>query len=118
MTSSRESRIAAGAHCLVRTIPAVAEVAQQLNQIPIGNLSRCFMREPADLFSASQCRRQADLCQSEANDEADIMIQAALRSMADQWLTLEKQIEWISETKARADAAQALPKVNVEPACR
>jgi hypothetical protein len=58
------------------------------------------MRELVDVVSASQCRRQADLCAAEAQYEADKMVQTALRSMADQWLTLEKQIEWIAETRA------------------
>jgi hypothetical protein len=30
------------------------------------------------------------------------MIQTALRSMADEWLTLEKQIEWIAEARTRS----------------
>ena len=54
------------------------------------------------MISASQCRQQADLCAAEAHREADIMVQTALRSMADAWLTLEKQIEWIAETRARS----------------
>jgi hypothetical protein len=60
------------------------------------------MRELVDLVSISQCRRQADLCAAEAQYEADMMIQIALLSMADQWLTLAKQIEWIAETRARS----------------
>lgn len=63
------------------------------------------MREPVDVVSASQCRRQADLCTAEAHREADTMVQTALRSMADQWLTLEKQIEWIAEMRARSTKA-------------
>jgi len=60
------------------------------------------MRELVDVISARQCRRQADLCNAEARCEADMAIQTTLLSMADQWLTLEKQIEWIAETKARS----------------
>ena len=63
------------------------------------------MRELVDAVSASQCRRQADLCITEARCESDTMIQIALLSMVDQWLTLEKQIEWIAETRARSTKA-------------
>lgn len=57
------------------------------------------MREPVDVVSAGGrqiCvprRRIAKLTR---------WFQTALRSMADQWLTLEKQIEWIAETRARS----------------
>jgi hypothetical protein len=60
------------------------------------------MRELVDMVSPSLCRRQADLCTAEARCEADAMIQTALRSMADEWLTLEKQIEWIAEARTRS----------------
>ena len=60
------------------------------------------MRALAEVISARQCRRQADLCHAEARGESDTMIQTALLSMADQWLTLEKQIEWIEQARARA----------------
>ena len=68
----------------------------------VRNSSLATMREPVDVVSASQCRRQADLCAAEAHCEADMMVQTTLRSMADQWLTLAKQIEWIAETRARS----------------
>ena len=67
-----------------------------------GNPARHPMRKRVDVISARQCRRQADLCNAEAHCEPDKTIQTTLLSMADQWLTLEKQIEWIAETKARS----------------
>jgi hypothetical protein len=63
------------------------------------------MRELVDVISASQCRRQADLCNVEAPSEPDPAIRNALLHMADQWLTLEKQIEWIAAMRTRFDHA-------------
>lgn len=59
------------------------------------------MRELVEVVSASQCRQQADLYNAEARYESDVMIQTALRSMADQWLTLERQIEWVEEARSK-----------------
>jgi hypothetical protein len=63
------------------------------------------MRELVDVISARQCRRQADLCNVEARSESDPAIRTALLSMADQWLTLEKQIEWIAAMRTQLNHA-------------
>jgi hypothetical protein len=53
-------------------------------------------------IDAAECVRQATLLQREAPGESNTEIQAALLSMAEGWLTLAKQLEWVVSMRTRS----------------